>query len=167
MEVREVQDLKINSAQMSRRKLDAGEPKLEPILFEKFDIYATQQHARARSSLQIHGNIAFGDLGGTDCNTIDQIDYAAKSPTKTEKSLMKEESNNVAIKERDSEQYSVIDKSEIQKQLQELRRRRDSATENEEIAQEDLDIERYDVLYGLRTLKAQKRYAYNLKQKAN
>lgn len=167
MEVREVQDLKINSTQMSRRKIDPEEPKLEPILFEKFEIYATKKHARVRSSLQICGNIAFGDLGGAECNTVDQIDYAGKSPTKTEKSQMKEESNNVAIQERDSEQYSVIDKSEIQKQLQELRRRRDSATENEEMAQEDLDIERYDVLYGLRTLKAQKRYAYNLKQKAN
>tara|TARA_B110000285_G_scaffold218804_1_gene268676 strand:- start:1381 stop:1506 length:126 start_codon:yes stop_codon:yes gene_type:complete len=41
MEVREVQDLKINSAEMSRRKIDPEEPKLEPILFEKFDIYAT------------------------------------------------------------------------------------------------------------------------------
>ena len=151
---------------MSRRKIDPEEPKLEPILFEKFEIYATQ-HARVRSSLQIHGNIAFEDLGGGVCNTVDQIDYAEKSPTKTEKSLMKEESNNVAIKEEDSDQYSIIDKSEIQKQLEELRRRRDSATENEELAQEDLDIERYDALYGLRTLKAQKRYAYNLKQKAN
>jgi hypothetical protein len=31
------------------------------------------------------------------------MDYAGKSPTKTEKSQMKEESNNVAIQERDSE----------------------------------------------------------------
>jgi len=34
-------DLKINSAQMSRSKMDPEEPKLEAILFEKFDLYAT------------------------------------------------------------------------------------------------------------------------------
>ena len=71
-------------------------------MFEKFDIYATQQHARVRSSLQIHGNIAFGDLGGADANTVDQMEYA-KSPIKTEQSTMKEESHNAAIQEEDSD----------------------------------------------------------------
>lgn len=80
---------------------------------------------------------------------------------------MKEESNNLAIKEKDSEQYSAIDKSEIQQQLRELRRQRDSTTDNEEIAEEELEIERYDALYGLRSLKARKRYAYQLKEKDN
>jgi len=35
------------------------------------------------------------------------------------------------------------------------------------MAEEDLDIERYNGLYGLRALKAQKRYAYHLKEKEN
>jgi len=35
---------------------------------------------------------------------------------------MKEESKNVAIKEKDSENYSEFNKSEIQQQLRELRR---------------------------------------------